>query len=205
MALGLSVANHWSAAEADPTLQRASVLASFLAVALLLIGFLWVRVAPSEAEAVELAGDQGFQLAADLPESLRQELAWGSQMLLTATPAAVVCLQWRGQTLLQRGLLSGRPFEVGAICARALERGQTISLVDLSLYPGRGEFDGLLPDLPAVVVLPLDRQGLLVLGGCSKRCFGRSDQLWLEGWGKKITAELLAWQPACEATDQGAA
>ena len=75
-------------------------------------------------------------------------VVWGSTMLLTATPAATLLLQWDGQTLLRRGLLQDIPFRGGAICGRAQQQGKAISLVDLRLYPGRDEFEGLLPGLP---------------------------------------------------------
>lgn len=192
VALVLTTANQLTAAQVDPALQRAGVLASLLAVSLLLIGSLWVRIVPRNPERADLQGEQGLELAAGLAEPLRQELAWGSQMLLTATPAAVVCLHWRGRTLLRRGLIAASGVEPGPICTRACEQGRAISLVDLRLYPGRQEFEGLLPGLPAVVVQPLGSDGVLLLGGWTPRCFDRSDLLWLEGWARKITAELAA-------------
>jgi hypothetical protein len=120
-------------------------------------------------------------------------------MLLTASPAAVVLVLWRGRVLLRRGLLGPLTFSPGPICARALERGQAISLVNLALYPGRAEFDSLLPGLPAVLIQPIADQGLVVLGGWSPRCFSRSDLLWVKGWAQRLTAEM----PAGAAPDAG--
>jgi hypothetical protein len=91
---------------------------------------------------------------------------------------------------LRRGLLSEESFQSGGICQRALAQGRAISLVDLRLYPGRGEFDGFLANLPSVIVQPLGEEGLLLLGGWSPRCFGRSDLLWVEGWARRLTDEL---------------
>jgi len=145
---------------------------------------------------VALQGDEGLLLADHLPEPLARELGWGSQMLLTASPAAVVLVLWRERVLLRRGLLADTPFSPGPICARALERGQAISLVNLALYPGRAEFDALLPELPAVLVQPLANQGLLLVGGWSPRCFSRSDLIWVEGWGQRLTAEMLEHDPS---------
>lgn len=189
-ALALTIWNQLTAEAIDPALERASVLASLLAVGLLLIGSLWVRILPSPAERVALGGEQGFELAPQLDDPLRQELAWGSQMLLTATPAAVVLLHWRGTTLLRRGLLAAEAFVPGPICARAIEQGRAISLVDLRLYPGRAEFEVLLADLPSVLVQPLAGGGVLVLGGWAPRCFDRSDLAWTEGWARKLSAVL---------------
>jgi hypothetical protein len=156
----------------------------------MLVGVLWTRALPEASIRSELPGEQGLVLSADLPEALAEDLAWGSHMLLTASPAAVVLLIWRGQPLLRRGLLAPSPFVPGAICQRALEKQAAISLVDLKLYPGRQEFDALLPGLPSVLVQPLGQDGLVVLGGWSARCFSRSDLAWVEGWAAKLRAGL---------------
>ena len=190
VALVLVVANQALAPEVNPPLERAAVLASLLAVGLMLVGVLWTRALPEASIRSELPGEQGFVLNADLPEALAEELAWGSHMLLTASPAAVVLLIWRGQPLLRRGLLAPSTFAPGAICQRALEKQSAISLVDLKLYPGRQEFETLLPGLPSVLVQPLGQDGLVVLGGWSVRCFSRSDLAWVEGWAAKLRAGL---------------
>jgi hypothetical protein len=202
-ALALTIWNQLGAPQLDPALERASVLASLLAVGLLLIGSLWVRIVPKTAERVALQGEQGLEVAPDLPEPLRDELGWGTQMLLTATPAAVVCVHWQGRSLLRRGLLGPASFIPGEICARALEQQRPISLVDLRLYPGREEFAGLLPSLPAVLVQPLGREGVVVLGGWAPRCFDRSDLTWVEGWARRLTAELETWRGADSRLDAG--
>lgn len=191
-ALGLVVLNQTTAANTDPSLERAAVLASFLAVALMLVGVLWTRAIPETAARVDLKGDQGLVIAQGLPDDLAEELGWGSQMLLTASAAAVVLVSWQGQCLLRRGLLTEGPFVPGDICQRAQSKGAAISLVDLRLYPGREEFASLLPGLPAVIVQPLGRDGLVVLGGWSPRCFSRSDLTWLDGWSLRIRAKLEA-------------
>ncbi len=202
--LVLVVLNQMTAPGLDPSLERASVLGSILAVLLLLVALLWQRVEPLAPERVALQGTEGLRLAEDLPSGLAEELGWGSTMLLTATPAAVVLLHWQGRTLLQRGLLGGDGFAPGPICRRSLERQRTISLVDLKLYPGRDEFEALLPSLPAVVVQPLGHEGVLVLGGWSPRCFSRSDLVWIEGWARRLTDELArvsdGAEPAGEAS-----
>lgn len=198
--LSLSVINQFTAAAVDPALERAGVLASILAVVLMLVGLLWTRITPEPAERAALEGEERLQLAEGLDPGLRRELAWGSTLLLTATPAATLLLVWRGNVLLRRGLqpadAAGSRFVEGAICERARQTGRAISLVDLRLYPGRAEFEPLLPGLPAVVVQPLADAGVLVLGGWSARCFSRSDLTWLEGWSRRLTDE---WAPQLDA------
>jgi hypothetical protein len=188
--LTLAVINQATAPALDPPLERASVLAGILAVLLMLGGLLGERVLPADAARVPLLGEQGLELANDLPEALRQELAWGSAMLLKATPAAVVVVLHAEARLLRRGLLAETTFEPGVICRQALARQRVISLVDLSLYPGRDEFQTLLADLPAVVVQPIGREGLLLVGGWSPRCFGRGDLIWIEGWAARLAVAL---------------
>lgn len=202
-ALALVVLNQTTAASTDPALERAAVLASFLAVGLMLIGVLWTRAVPEAPTRVALEGRQGLELAEGLPADLAEELGWGSQMLLTASAAAVVVVLWQDRCLLRRGLLSDSTFTPGTICARTQTKGTAISLVDLRLYPGRDEFASLLPGLPSVVVQPLGEDGLVVLGGWSPRCFSRSDLVWLEGWSRRIRGRMEALSgPACERLDE---
>ena len=194
-ALMLVVLNQWQAPELNPPLERASVLAGALSVGLMLVAALWTRAVPEAAARSCLEGQQGLELRPGLPEALAEELGWGSQMLLTATPAATLVVLWDGVPLLRRGLLGPAVFSPGELCARARARQAAISLVDLRLYPGRSEFDGLLPGLPAVVVQPLADRGWVVVGGWSARCFSRSDLAWLEGWAQRLTTRLGAAQP----------
>lgn len=193
--LALAVWNQASAPSLEPPLERASVLAGILAVLLMLAGSLWQQVLPAPAEQAALQGEEGLDLAAELSEPLRHELGWGSAMVLTATPAATLLLQWRGKVVLRRGLLAAGAFRSGAICDQALRRGKAISLVDLALYPGRDEFDGLLPGLPSVLVQPVGKEGLLLVGGWSPRCFGRGDLAWIEGWARRLAPMLAADVP----------
>ena len=71
-----------------------------------------------------------------------------------------------------------------------MEREQTISLVNTTLFPGRAEFDGMLPSLPAIVVCPMGNDGAVIVGGWSPRCFTRSDERWLEGWTQRLRTTL---------------
>ena len=97
---------------------------------------------------------------------------------------------WRQQVVLRRGLISQDPFQPGAITKRAMDREQTISLVNTTLFPGRAEFDGMLQSLPAILVCPMGQQGVVIVGGWSPRCFSRSDERWLEGWAQRLRTTL---------------
>jgi hypothetical protein len=194
--LVLCVANQVTAPSLTPALERAGVLASLLAVGLMLVSILWTRAVPLAPERVDLQGEQGLRLTEALPEALRQELAWGSQMLLTATPAASVLLHWQGQTLLQRGVLGPGGFDPGVITERAWSTGKAIGLVNLKLYPGRAEFQALPEGIPALIVQPIGEAGVLLVAGWSPRCFSRSDEAWVEGWSLKLRTALQEWSAA---------
>ena len=192
LGLMLCVANQWTAPELTPALERAGVLSSLLAVGLMLVAILWTRAVPLAPERVDLVGEQGLRLEPGLPEALVQELGWGSQMLLTATPAASLLIHWRGVTLLRRGILAETAFSPGAICERAWTTGRAIGLVNLKLYPGRAEFAGLPEGITGLIVQPIGQEGLILLAGWSPRCFSRSDEAWLEGWSRKLRTALEA-------------
>ncbi|MFN6339653.1 MAG: cofactor assembly of complex C subunit B [Cyanobacteriota bacterium] len=192
LGLVLTVANQLTASHLDPTLERASVLASLLSVGLMVVAALWQRVVPPPAVRATLSGEEGCVLEEGLPEELVRELGWGSSMLLTATPGATLLVHDGERVVLRRGLLAPGPFTPGAICLQAIQRQRAISLVDLRHYPGRAEFDTLLPGLPAVVVQPVGRKGLLVVGGWTARCFSQSDLRWMDGWARKLKTQ---WGP----------
>ena len=199
--LVLTVTNAGVAETVTPELQRAEVLAGMAAVGLMLVAVLWTRANPKSAEKVPLQGEHGLVISDQLDDLQKQELAWGSHMLLTATPAASVLVLWGEQVVLRRGLISQNSFQPGAITKRAMDRDQIISLVNTSLFPGRAEFDGMLPSLPAVMVCPMGQQGGVILGGWSPRCFSRSDERWLEGWAKRLRTRLSADEVSAQSWD----
>ena len=190
LVLVLAVTNASTADRITPDLQRAEVLAGLAAVGLMLVAVLWTRANPRSADQVDLQGEQGLVMDQQTSADLREELGWGSHMLLTATPASTVLVYWRGQVILRRGLIRADTFKPGEICNRVMERETTISLVNTELFPGRTEFDSVLQNLPAVVISPLGKNGVVVVGGWSKRCFSQSDERWLEGWTQRLKTSL---------------
>jgi hypothetical protein len=190
LVLGLAVFNALTADTFTPALQRAEVLSGMAAVGLMLVAVLWTRAVPRNPKTVALQGEQGLVIADGLGEALRTELAWGSHQFLTATSAATILVNWDGAVLLRRGLITKEPFRPGEICQRSAKRQALVSLVKTALYPGRQEFDAVLPGLPAVMVQPLGQRGWIVLGGWSERCFTRSDERWLAGWAERLKTQL---------------
>ena len=74
--------------------------------------------------------------------------------------------------------------------ARALGR-ENRDKFDAEARAAAAEFDALLSGVPSVMIQPLGRDGLVVLGGWAPRCFSNSDQAWLQGWAERLKDEWL--------------
>ena len=186
----LSIINIFTANQVNPTLVRAETISGISSIALITIGYLWTEIKPKQPTKAKLIGKEGFELCNQLSEKQKNELAWGSQQILTATAASTVLIYWDNKVILRRGLISNKTFKPGEICNRAIEQKRLISLVNTELFPGREEFDSVLNDLPAVIVYPISNRGITIVGGWSKRSFTNSDEKWISGWSDKLY-ELL--------------
>ena len=184
--LVLSIINIVTASEINPTLVRAETISGIASIVLLTIGYLWTEIKPNQSEKVVLKGNEGFELSKNLSEDQKYELAWGSQQILTATAASTILIYWDNKVILRRGIISNKIFTPGEICRKAIEQQRLISLVNTKLFPGRQEFDSVVKDLPAVIIYPLSKKGLIIVGGWSKRSFTNSDEKWISGWSNKI-------------------
>ena len=182
----LSIINIGTANQVNPTLVRAETISGIASIALITIGYLWTEIKPKQPSKVSLDGKEGFELCTKLTEDQRNELGWGSQQILTATAASTILIYWDNKVILRRGLISENIFEPGEICKRSIDQKRLISLVNTELFPGRDEFDGVLNNLPAVIVYPLENRGLTIVGGWSKRSFTNSDEKWISGWSDKL-------------------
>lgn len=180
---------------------RSDVVGVVISAVLILTGLLWQQVQPVSPEAVTLVGDEGFELADDLPDAVKIELAWASHLLLTntVTRSAVV---WYGggaagdsgssaRVLLRRGVLGpSNTVTPGAIVARVLQTQRPVYLVKLELYPGRVEFDYLPENTQGVICQPLGDRGVLVLGANAPRSYTAQDERWVAGIADKLTDTL---------------
>ena len=184
--------NHLTAGSspANVSLGRADVVGSLMAVGLMLVGLNWTRVDPAAQKPLALGGEQGLHLAERLPDSVREELGWGSRMLLLNTAAVAIHCLWKQQVLLSRGLLTGAPYQDGPLVQRVLGSQQRLYLANLKLFPARREFTYLPEGTPAVLLEPLGTQGLLVVAGASPRCFSAADSGWVEGWAERLRLRL---------------
>jgi len=182
----LSIINIAAADQVNPTLVRAETISGISSIAIITIGYLWTEIKPKQPFKASLDGKEGFELCNELNDDQKNELAWGSQQILTATAASTILIYWDNKVILRRGLISEKLFKPGEVCKRSIEQNRLISLVNTELFPGRGEFDAVLNNLPAVIVYPLENRGLTIVGGWSKRSFTNSDEKWISGWSDKL-------------------
>ena len=61
-----------------------------------------------------------------------------------------------------------------------------ISLANTKLYPGRDEFYLFCPNVPSILIVPINSKAFILIGGWSTRCFTKSDEKWINNWSKRI-------------------
>ena len=170
---------------------RSDALGVILCAVLILTGLLWQQVQPRSPDAVDLIGEQGFELKPELPDEVKTELAWASHLLLTNTVTRSLVVFYQGKVLLRRGVLGTNPqVKPGVILQRVLEKHKPIYLVDLKVYPGRIEFDYLPENTQGVICQPIGNQGVLILGAHAPRSYTKQDENWIEGIADKVANTL---------------
>ncbi|HBY79148.1 MAG TPA: cofactor assembly of complex C subunit B, partial [Cyanobacteria bacterium UBA11148] len=158
---------------------RSDALGVILCAVLILTGLLWQQVQARSPDAVDLIGEQGFELLPELPDEVKTELAWASHLLLTNTVTRSLVVFYQGKVLLRRGILGINPeVKPGLILKRVLETQKPVYLVDLKLYPGRIEFDYLPENTQGVICQPISNQGALILGANAPRSYTKQDEIW---------------------------
>ena len=182
----LQLINFVSINQITPEIERAQVLAAISSIIILLIGFLFQRITPLSGEKVPLKGENGFIYDPSIPKELLDELAWGSEAVLTSTAAATILISNKGKNILKRGIVSRNDFMPKDICLRCLKENKLISLVNTKFYPGSEEFDDFCKDIPSVLIIPVNKQCFILIGGWSSKCFTKSDEKWILNWSKKL-------------------
>ena len=182
----LQLINFISISQISPEIERAQVLAAISSLIIILIGFLFQRISPISGKKVSLKGENGFIYDQSIPGELLKELAWGSEAILTSTAAATILISNKGKNILKRGIISKNNFIPKAICLRCLKENKFISLVNTKFYPGSEEFDDFCKNIPSILVIPVNNQCFILVGGWSSRCFTKSDEKWIINWSKKL-------------------
>lgn len=180
-----------------PSQSRSDALGIILSAVLVLTGLLWQNYQPNAPEQVELTGESGFELAEDLSETLRAELAWASQLLLSNTVTRSIVIYHQGRIILRRGILSPKAeFTPGPIVKRALETQKAVYLVALKLYPGRIEFDYLPENTQGVICQPIDDQSIMLLGANAPRSYTQQDEAWIAAIAEKLSYSFSNTAPS---------
>lgn len=170
---------------------RSDALGVILSALLILTGLLWQQIQPRSPDAVTLIGSEGFELDSDLPDSVQTELAWATHLLLTNTVTQSIVLWYNGQVLLRRGVLSQTSqVKLGAIVQRVLTTQKPVYLVNLTLYPGKLEFDYLPENTQGVICQPIGPAGVLILGANVPRSYTKQDENWIAGIANKLEMTL---------------
>ncbi len=175
----------------SPALERAQVLSAISSVIIILIGFLFKQFNSNMGGKVELIGENKFIFEPDIPTDILDELAWGSEAILTSTAAASVLIHNNGKNILRRGITTNNIFKPGETCLRSLRDMKLISLANTKFYPGRDEFFSFCPNVPSIIVIPINNKSFILIGGWSYRCFTKSDEKWINNWSKKVNNIFL--------------
>ena len=178
--------NFFSIDSISPALERAQVLSAISSVIIVLIGFLFKQFNPNSGDKVELKGENKFIFQPDIPTDILEELAWGSEAILTSTAAATVLIHNDGKNILRRGITTNEVFKPGETCLRSIRDMKLISLVNTKFYPGRDEFISFCPNVPSILIIPINSKSFILIGGWSYRCFTKSDEEWINNWSKKV-------------------
>jgi hypothetical protein len=180
------IANFFSVELITPELERAQVLAAISSLIIILVGFLFKQFEPLAGEKADLKGENRFYFDKNIPNEVIDELAWGSETILTSTAAASVLIHNDGKNILKRGITSSNNFLPGETCLRSLKNMKLISLANTKFYPGKDEFFNFCPDVPSILIVPINSKAFILIGGWSAKCFTRSDEKWINNWSKKV-------------------
>ncbi len=180
------IANFFSIKSITPELERAQVLAAIASLIIILIGFLFKQFEPLASEKAELKGENKFFFDTNIPNEVIDELAWGSEAILTSTAAASILIHNDGVNILRRGITSSNKFLPGETCIRSIKDMKLISLANTKFYPGREEFFNFCPGIPSILIVPINNKAFILIGGWSAKCFTKSDEKWIKNWSKKI-------------------
>jgi len=180
------IANFISIETITPELERAQVLAAIASLIIILIGFLFKQFQPLAGEKAVLKGENKFLFDRSMPDEVIDELAWGSEAILTSTAASAILIHNDGVNILRRGITSSNDFKPGETCLRSIKDMKLISLANTKFYPGRDEFFNFCAEIPSILVVPINSKAFILIGGWSAKCFTKSDEKWINNWSKKI-------------------
>ncbi|MGB5769486.1 MAG: cofactor assembly of complex C subunit B [Crocosphaera sp.] len=187
----LLLINRFTTLQLTESQARSDVLGVILSGVLILVGLIWQQIQPRSPDAVTLVGEEGIEFAPNLPDTIKIELAWASHLVLTNTVTKSLVVYYQNKVVLRRGILGPNPQVIpGKILQRVLETQKPVYLVNLTLYPGKIEFDYLPINTQGVICQPLGEHGAIILGANVPRSYSKQDENWIEGIADKLTNTL---------------
>eukprot|EP00240_Pyramimonas_obovata_P015391 CAMPEP_0118956834 /NCGR_PEP_ID=MMETSP1169-20130426/61787_1 /TAXON_ID=36882 /ORGANISM="Pyramimonas obovata, Strain CCMP722" /LENGTH=303 /DNA_ID=CAMNT_0006904881 /DNA_START=173 /DNA_END=1084 /DNA_ORIENTATION=+ len=182
--------------DASSSQSRADVLCLAMAASLLLTGLSWLSLRSREPAFVTLSGEDVFYINPDLEEPAASELKWCWEAVKAASRCGSLVVLHDGKRLLQAGTaptdidLTSAP-ALGVICDSVMSSGKGNYLANMALFPGRVEFEPVLPyNTKAVLVQPIGSKGVLIAASGTVRGFSRLDQAWLAAMSDKLEVTL---------------
>ncbi|XP_058077345.1 protein COFACTOR ASSEMBLY OF COMPLEX C SUBUNIT B CCB4, chloroplastic isoform X2 [Magnolia sinica] len=188
-------------ADASSSQSRTDILALGLAVTNLLTGLVWLSIQPKSISAVTPQGVGCRRINSDVPDCVVTELLWVWDSLSSATCCKSLVIVYGNNCLLQIGIAAesstnfGDAVAVdatrliqGSLYQGVMKSGKQSYLANLSLYPGRSELLFLPWNTQAVILQPLGKEGIAVIGGDTIRGFTSVDQAWITLIAEKLDA-----------------
>ena len=180
---------------------RADLIATIGPTVLVLEGLTRLDITPREAEPMPLDGREVSWVAPGLAPALQRQLEWTVEAAMTVLPTSSLAMWYGGETVALRGKLAegvaadGAEAHASAVVPGPLLRKASESksgapdyLPNLQVLPGRVEFTYLPAATQAVLLVPLPKQGVLILGSDKQRAFREDDV----AWARQLAAGLAA-------------
>eukprot|EP00892_Ulva_mutabilis_P009259 jgi/Ulvmu1/6705/UM030_0037.1 len=177
--------------DASSSQSRVDVLVIGMAATLALTGFQWLVLKPVEPKQVNMIGKDVTFTQPGLKSAVKTEVAWAWDSIKSSTCCQSMTVVYAGTCVYQAGLIPeeskpGRAVN-GSICRGVMKSGKANFLANLVLYPGRVEFDDILPgNTSCAIIAPIGKKGVLIAGGDTQRGFGRIDQAWISTIADKL-------------------
>ena len=184
--------------DAGSSQSRVDVLVIFCSAVLILTGLQWLSLKARTPRQEALIGEEiepWLDPEVKLPSGAGEELKWAWQSLKTCTRAKSLVLVYQNCNLFHAGFIKkgkrAGGAKMGDLCFAAVSSGQGNYLANLALYPGRVEFEDFLPEgTQGVVIQPVGKLGVLIVGTDTVRGISQLDQSWIATIADKIEVSL---------------
>ncbi|XP_020525826.1 protein COFACTOR ASSEMBLY OF COMPLEX C SUBUNIT B CCB4, chloroplastic isoform X2 [Amborella trichopoda] len=177
-------------ADASSSQSRTDILTLALAVTNILAGLVWLSVKPKVTASVSLDGVECRRVTTDFPADAVAELLWVWDSLEDVTCCKSLVIVYENKCLLQIGVAAKSsasdanavfvdPSRLisGSLYQGVKKSGKQSYLANLSLYPGRYDLPFFPPNTQSVILQPLGKDGMMIVGGDKIRGFTVDNQV----------------------------